>query len=72
MPTSTHDIFTELVVQEVGSQLKNVACGNTDVATVIDSVRSESTLDVYLHGHEPIDERYPKYTPDASFACADS
>ncbi|KAL2055887.1 hypothetical protein ABVK25_003529 [Lepraria finkii] len=40
MPTSTHDIFTELVVQEVGSQLKNAACGNTDIAAVIDSVRS--------------------------------
>ena len=59
-------------MQEVGSQLKNVACGNTDIAAVIDSVRSESTSDVYLNGHEPIDERYPKYTPDASFARADS
>ncbi|KAL2042631.1 hypothetical protein N7G274_004390 [Stereocaulon virgatum] len=72
MPTSTHDIFTELIVQEVGSQLKTVTCGNTDIAAVIDSVRSESTSDVYLYGHEPIDERYPKYTPDASFARADS
>ena len=40
MPTSTHDIFTE--------------------------------LDVYLYEHEPIDECHPKYTPDASFARADS
>jgi len=28
MPTSTHDIFTELVVQEIGSQLESVAHRN--------------------------------------------
>lgn len=72
MPTSTHDIITELVVQEIGSQLKNVARGDTDIAAVVDLVRSESTSDVYLYGFEPIDERYPKHTPDASFARADS
>ncbi len=59
MPTSTHDIFTELVVQEIVSQLKRVARGDTDIAAVLDLVRSESTSDVYL-------------TPDASFAHADS
>ena len=57
MPTSTHDIFTELLVQEIGSQLKIVARGDTDIATVFDLVRSESTSDVYLYGHEAIDER---------------
>ena len=57
MPTSTHDLFTELVVLEVGSRLKNVVWGNTDIAAVIDSVRSELTSDVYLYGQEPIDER---------------
>ncbi len=72
MPTSTHDIFTELVVQEIRSQLKSVARGNTDIAAVVDLVRSESTSDVYLYGHEPIDERYPRHTPDASFAHANS
>ena len=72
MPTSTHDIFTELVVQEIGSQLKIVARGDTDIATVLDLVRSESTSDVYLYGHEAIDERYPKHTPDDSFAHASS
>lgn len=72
MPTSTHDIFTELVVQEIGSQLKNVARGNTGIAAVIDSVRFESTSDVYLYGYESIDERYLKYTPDASFTRANS
>ena len=39
---------------------------------MFDSVRSESTSDIYLYGHEPIDERYPKYTRDASFARANS
>ena len=72
MPTSTHDIFTELVVQEIGSQLKSVAHGDTDIAAVLDLVRSESTSDVYLYGHEAIDECYPKHSPDASFAHAKS
>lgn len=72
MPTSTHDIFTELVVQEIGSQLNSVARGDTDVAAIVDLVSSESTSNVYLYGHEPINERYPKHTPDASFAHADS
>ena len=43
-----------------------------DVAAVINSVRSESTLDIYLYGDEPIDERYPRYIPDASFVYANS
>ena len=64
MPTSTHDIFTELVAQEIASQLKSVSRGDTDVAAVLALVRSESTSDVYLYGHEAIDERYPKHTPD--------
>ena len=72
LPTSTHDIFTELLVQEIGSQLKIVARGDTDMTTVLDLVRSESTSDIYLYGHEDIDERYPKHTPDASFAHASS
>ncbi len=72
MPTSTHDIFTELVVQEIRSQLKSVARENTDIAAVLDLVRSESTSDIYLYGHKAIDKRYPKHTPDASFARADS
>ena len=72
MPTSTHDVFTEFVVQEIGSQLTSVARGDTDIAAALDLVRSESTSDVYLYGREPINERYPKHTPDASFAHADS
>ena len=72
IPTSTHDIFTELVVQEIGSQLKSVAREDTDIAAVLDLVRSESTSGVYLYGHEAVNERYPKHTPDASFAHAHS
>ena len=56
MPTSTHNIFTELVVQEIGSQLKSVARGDTDIAAVLDLVKSESTADVYLYGYEAIDD----------------
>ena len=72
MPTSTHYIFTELLIEEIGSQLKIVACEDTDIATVLDLVRSGSTSDIYLYGHEAIDERYPKHTSDASFAHAHS
>lgn len=72
MPASTHDMFTKLVVQEIGSQLESVARGNKDVATIVNQVRSESTSNVYLYGDEPINDRYPKHTPDASFAHADS
>ena len=57
MPTSTHDICTELIVQEIASQLKSVAREDTDIAAVLDLVRSESSSDVYLYGHEAIDER---------------
>ncbi len=69
---SRETTFTELVAQEIGSQLKSVSRGNTDVAAVLALVRSESTSDVYLYGHEAIDERYPKHSPDASFAHAHS
>ena len=56
MPTSTHDIFTELLVQEIGSQLKIIAREDMDIATVLDLIRSESTSNIYLYGHEAIDE----------------
>ena len=72
MPTSTHDILAELVIQEIGSQLKIVARGDRDIATVLDLVRSESSSDIYLFGLEAIDERYLKHTTDASFAHAHS
>ena len=38
MLTSTHDMFTELLIQEITSQLKIVARGDTDIATVLDLV----------------------------------
>jgi len=72
MPTSTHDIFTELIVREIWSQLENVARGDKEVAAIVDLVRSEATSDVYLYGHGSINNRYPKHPPDASFAHADS
>ena len=70
--TSTHDIFTEFVIQKIKSQLKSVAREDTDIAAVLDLVRSESTSDVYLYRHEAIDERYSKHSLDASFAHAKS
>ncbi len=33
---------------------------------------SETTSDVYLHGHGPVDGRLPKRSPDASFAHTES
>ena len=72
MPISTYDIFTELVVHEIESQLNNMTREDRDIAAIIDLVRSESTWDVHLYGHEPINEYYPKHTPGASFAHADS
>ena len=72
MPTLTNDIFTELVVREIWSQLENIACGDKEVAAIVDLVKLEATSDVYLYGHGSINNRYPKHTPDASFAHADS
>ena len=71
MPTSTHDIFTERIVQEIGSQLKSVARGDTDMAAVLNLVRSESTSDIYLYGYEAIDDQYPKHISDVFSAHLD-
>ena len=49
------------------SQLKIVARGDADIDTVLDLVRSESTSDFYLYGHETIDKRYPKHTQYGNF-----
>ncbi len=72
MLISTYDIFTELVVREIWSQLKNIARGDKEVTAVVDLVRFEVTLDVYLYGYSSVDKRYPKHTLDASFIRADS
>lgn len=70
MPTTIHDLFTQLVVQEIQSQLQAVADIDINIATVINSVRLEATSDVVLYGHRPINGRYPKRSSDASFAHA--
>ena len=51
MPTSTHDIFTELVAQEIRSQIESVARGDTDIAAVLDLVKSESAkvIDIWVN-----------------------
>ena len=72
MPTTIHDLFTQLVVQEIQSQLQAIADTESNIATVINFVRSEATSDVILYGHRPTNGRYPKRSSDASFAHADS
>ncbi len=72
MLISTYDIFTELIIQEIRSQLESVTYRNKDVVVIVDQVRSELTSDVYLYRDEPINDRYPKYILDASFVHADS
>ena len=71
MPTSIHEIFTELVVQEIWSQLKKIA-REDDVAGVANSVRSQASSDVRLYGHGSIMKGDLQRSPDASFAHADS
>ena len=41
MPTFTHDIFTELVTQEIGSQLESVAHRDTDIVAILNLVKLE-------------------------------
>ncbi len=52
--------------------MKSIARRDRDVAAIVDQVRSASTSDVYLYGDEPINDRYHKHIPDASFAHVDS
>ena len=51
MPTSTHDIFTELVAQEIGSQTESVARGDTDIAAILNLVKPESVkvIDIWVN-----------------------
>ncbi|MCJ1231796.1 hypothetical protein MMC12_008475 [Toensbergia leucococca] len=72
MPTSIHDIFTEQLVEEIKSQLKRVPCENEGTTAILNKIWSESTSDVYLYGHGSIEGRFPKRSPDASLAHADS
>lgn len=72
MSTSIHDIFTEMVVEEIRSQLKEFKREHMKTAAIIDKVTSETTSNVYLYGHGFINERFLKHSPDASFAHIDS
>lgn len=60
-------MFTELLVQEIASQLKSVAREDTNIAAVSDLIKSESSSNVYLYGHEAINERYLKHSSVVSF-----
>ncbi len=51
MPITIHDLFTQLVVQEIQSQLQAIADTEINIAIVINFVRSEATSDVILYGH---------------------
>ncbi|KAL9117937.1 MAG: hypothetical protein Q9187_005521 [Circinaria calcarea] len=72
MPTSIHDVSTELVVEEINSQLRLVSMKQDDLAAVIDLVGSETTSDVYLYEHGAIKQRFPKRSPDGSLVHAKS
>lgn len=48
--------------------MKSVARGDTDIVAVLNLIKLESSSNVYLYGHEAINERYPKHSPNASFA----
>jgi hypothetical protein len=73
MPSSIHDIFTELVVEEVQSQLASARQGKEDsVATILSQIGSETTSDIYLYGFDAVNGKFPKRSPDASLAHADA
>lgn len=72
MSTSIHDIFTEFVVEEITSQLRRISHAHIETAAIVDMIRSETTSDVYLYEHEPINGRYSKRSSDASLAHANS
>ena len=72
MPTSIHEIFTELVVQEIWSQLRSATREDDDVVAILDSVRSEASSDIRLYGYRSIKKGYLQRSPDASLAHVDS
>ena len=71
MSISIHEIFTELVVQEIWSQLKKIA-REENVAEVANAVRSQTNSDAHLNEHGSIKKGDLQRSPDASFAHADS
>jgi hypothetical protein len=73
MPSSIHDIFTELVVEEIKSQLTSASQGKEDsAATILSQIGSETTSDIYLYGFDAVSGKFPKRSPDASLAHADA
>lgn len=72
MPTLIHNIFTEMVAEEIRSQLRDFKREHTETAAIVNKLTSETTSDVYLHGHGPVDGRLPKRLPDAFFAHTES
>jgi hypothetical protein len=73
MPSSIHDIFTELVVEETKSQLNSAHQGKEgNGATILGQIGSETTSDIYLYGFDTASGRFPKRSPDASLAHVDA
>jgi len=68
MPTLIYNIFTEMVAEEIKSQLRNFKREHTETAAIIDKFILKTILNVYLHGHKPVNGRLPKRLPDAFFA----
>ena len=66
-----HDLFTQLVVQKIQSQLQVIADIEINIVTVINFVRSEAISDVILYEHRLTNERYSKRSPNVFFAHAD-
>ena len=58
MPTSTHNIFTELITQEIEFQLESVARGDTDIAAVLNLVKSESVKVIHIWVNYPSIESF--------------
>jgi hypothetical protein len=61
---------TEHVKDEIRSQLKRAGEKDGQVRAIIDMVGSEKASDVYPYGHEPVNGKHPKRTPDASLSHA--
>jgi hypothetical protein len=61
MPSSIHDIFTELVVEEIKSQLNSAHQGKEgNGATILSQIGSETTSDIYLYGFDAVNGEIPQ------------
>jgi len=73
MPSSIHDIFTELVVEEIKSQLNSAHQGKAgNGATILNQIGSETTSDIYLYGFDAVSGKFPKRSLNVSLAHADA